>query len=226
MPDPALFTPETLKFLRALQQNNSRDWFNENKAWYESAWKRPADTFIQALCFRLQAETDTPHSAKLFRIHRDIRFSKDKTPYNSHLHILIRRDGSRAGLFFGLQTDRLVLGAGMMGFDKAQLSAYRDAVAAASGMALESVLQTLLKDHGRMNPPELARVPKPFDKDHERGELLRRKSLTVWRDFDDPSRVERPDLLDLCSKQFAAYEGLADWLGTHIPPATQGPKRT
>ena len=107
---------------------------------------------------------------------------------------------------------------GMMGFDKAQLSAYRDAVAAASGMALESVLHTLLKDHGRMNPPDLARVPRPFDKNHERGELLRRKSLTVWHDFDDPSCVERPDLLDLCSKQFATYQGLADWLGTHIPP--------
>ena len=99
MPDPILFSPETLKFLRALKKNNTRDWFHENKAWYEAAWKTPANAFIEAMCFRLQAETDTEHSAKLFRIHRDIRFSKDKTPYNSHLHILFRREGSKAGLF-------------------------------------------------------------------------------------------------------------------------------
>lgn len=215
------FTPETLNYLRTLKQNNSRDWFKQNRTWYETAWKQPAEAFIEALCFRLQAETDTHHSAKLFRIHRDVRFSKDKTPYNAHMHILFQREGSRAGLFFGLETDRLVFGAGMMGFDKHQLSAYRDAVAAQSGTDLQHLLKTLLDAHGRMNPPDLARVPKPYDKSHPRGELLRRKSLTIWRDFDDPALVEQPDLLTLCANQFAAYRDLDVWLGAHIPPGTR-----
>ena len=220
MPDPILFSPETLKFLRALKKNNTRDWFHENKAWYEAAWKTPANAFIEAMCFRLQAETDTEHSAKLFRIHRDIRFSKDKTPYNSHLHILFRREGSKAGLFFGLQTDRLVLGAGMMGFDKALLTAYRDAVAGPAGETLEAEIEALLKQGGRMNAPDLARVPKPFDKEHERGELLRRKALTIWRDFDDPRAVERADTLETCARQFAVYDAFCGWLNQHIPTAT------
>ena len=220
MPDPILFSPETLKFLRALKKNNTRDWFHENKAWYEAAWKTPANAFIEAMCFRLQAETDTEHSAKLFRIHRDIRFSKDKTPYNSHLHILFRREGSKASLFFGLQTDRLVLGAGMMGFDKAQLNAYRDAVAGPAGETLEAEIEALLKQGGRMNAPDLARVPKPFDKEHERGELLRRKALTIWRDFDAPRAVERADTLETCARQFAVYDAFCGWLNQHIPTAT------
>ncbi|MEM6554469.1 MAG: DUF2461 domain-containing protein [Pseudomonadota bacterium] len=220
MSDPTIFSPDTLKFLRALKKNNTRDWFHENKAWYEAAWKTPANAFIEAMCFRLQAETDTEHSAKLFRIHRDIRFSKDKTPYNSHLHILFRREGSKAGLFFGLQTDRLVLGAGMMGFDKAQLNAYRDAVAGPAGETLEAEIKALLKQGGRMNAPDLARVPKPFEKEHERSELLRRKALTIWRDFDDPRDVERADILETCAKQFATYNAFCSWLNQHIPTAT------
>jgi len=219
MSDLQIFTSDTLNFLRDLAASNSRDWFKDNKDRYEAAWKAPAEAFIKAMCFRLQVETDTPHDAKLFRIHRDVRFSKDKTPYNSHLHILIRREGSKAGLFFGLQTDRLVLGSGMMGFDKAQLAAYRDAVAGQHGSTLASELDSLLKAGGRMNAPDLARVPKPYDKDHERAELLRRKSLTVWRDYDDPAMVERTDLIDLCAAQFATYQPLSEWLNAHIPTA-------
>ncbi|MEM7458264.1 MAG: DUF2461 domain-containing protein [Pseudomonadota bacterium] len=220
MTDTQIFSPETLKFLRTLKQNNSRDWFNDNKTWYESAWKAPANAFIEAMCFRLQAQTDTEHSAKLFRIHRDIRFSKDKTPYNSHLHILLRREGSKAGLFFGLQTDRLVLGAGMMGFDKAQLNAYRDAVTGPSGDTLASALNTLLKQGGRMNEPDLARVPKPFDKTHAHAELLRRKTLTIWQDIADPHTVERSNLVEICMTQFSKYDTVSDWLNKHVPTAT------
>ena len=220
MSDAQIFTPETLRFLRDLKANNSRDWFNNNKARYEAAWKTPAEAFIQAMCFRLQVETDTPHDAKLFRIHRDVRFSKDKTPYNTHLHILFRREGSKAGLFFGLQTDRLVLGSGMMGFDKGQLAAYREAVDDVSGERLQRELGTLLESGGRMNDPDLARVPKPYDKTHPRGELLRCKSLTVWYDIDDPSHVERADLIDICAARYATYQPLSDWLNAYIPSAT------
>lgn len=220
MTDTQIFSPETLKFLRTLKQNNSRDWFNDNKTWYETAWKAPANAFIEAMCFRLRTQTDTEHSAKLFRIHRDIRFSKDKTPYNSHLHILLRREGSKAGLFFGLQTDRLVLGAGKMGFDKAQLNAYRDAVAGPSGDTLASALNTLLEQGGRMNEPDLARVPKPFDKTHAHAELLRRKTLTIWQDIADPHTVERSDLIEICMAQFSKYDAVSDWLNKHVPTAT------
>ena len=221
MSDPQIFSPDTRKFLRALKQNNSRDWFNDNKAWYEAAWKAPANAFIDAMCFRLQAETNTPHSAKLFRIHRDIRFSKDKTPYNTHLHILFQREGSKAGLFFGLQIENLVLGSGMMGFDKTQLDAYREAVAGASGKTLERNLAALVENGGRMNKPDLARVPKPYTKDHSRSDLLRRKSLTVWYDIPDSQQVEQADFLDVCSAQFAAFQAIGDWLNANIPTAAQ-----
>lgn len=220
MSDPQIFSPDTLKFLSALKQNNSRDWFNDNKAWYETAWKDPANAFIEAMCFRLQVETDTAHSAKLFRIHRDVRYSKDKTPYNAHLHILFQCEGSKSGLFFGLQTDRLVLGSGMMAFDAGQLNAYRDAVSGTPGEVLEALVADCLERGGRMNAPELVRVPKPYEKDHSRGDLLRRKSLTVWQDIADPSQVESAELLNLCSSQFLSYRALENWLNRYIPAAT------
>ena len=66
-----------------------------------------------------------------------------------------------------------------------------------------------------------ARVPKPHDKDHKRGDLLRRKSLTIWRDYEDPTVVEQSDLIQLCAAQFATYDSVRDWLNTHIPTAAQ-----
>ncbi len=214
------FPADTSKFLKALKANNNRDWFHAHKARYETAVKDPAAAFVEAMTFRLQAETGDVHSAKTFRINRDIRFSKDKTPYNSHLHIMFRREGGRGSLFFGLQTDGLVLGGGMMRFDKAQLAVYRDAVDGPHGDKLDRILTELIKDGGRLNEPPLKRVPKPFEPDHPRGALLRRKGCSIWQDMPDQSSVHDPDFADLCIAQFSKFTALGKWFDRHIPPAS------
>ena len=77
------FPKENLGFLRALKENNNRNWFNENKDRHERAVKGPAEQFCGEMTTRLRRLTRIEHGSKIFRIHRDVRFSKDKTPYNS-----------------------------------------------------------------------------------------------------------------------------------------------
>ena len=214
------FPADTVRFLNDLKANSNREWFQANKARYEAAVKDPAASFVAAMKFRLQAETDDLHSAKIFRINRDIRFSKDKTPYNSHLHILFRREGGRCALFFGLQTSGLVLGGGMMRFDKGQLAAYRDAVHGKAGENLDRILSDLIAAGGRLNDPPLKRVPKPFEQDHPRGALLRRKGCAIWHDMPDLNIVHDPDFANLCAEQFSRFSELCRWFDRHVPPAS------
>ena len=109
-------SPATVEFLAALRSHNDRDWFAAHKADYEDHLKYPAEQFAAALASELAAATGKPHDYRIFRIHRDVRFAKDKTPYSAHLHISLSPEGGcREGgpvWMFGLDPDGLNLGAG------------------------------------------------------------------------------------------------------------------
>ena len=113
----AWLSPATTAFLGALRENNDRAWFTAHKGDYVAHLKCPAEQFASALAGELAEQSGTPHEYRIFRIHRDVRFAKDKTPYNAHLHISLSPDGGcREGgpaWMFGLDPDGLTLGAGI-----------------------------------------------------------------------------------------------------------------
>lgn len=185
MPDPfSQLIPEARAFLSELAQNNTRDWFNDNKPRYEKQLKTPALHLLD----QVAAKVGDGVTTKLFRPQRDIRFSKDKTPYNTHLHMLwmMPGDGTRPALFFGIGLDYVSVGGGIMGFDKSALTDWRAGVDGPLGAELSEAVQALTSAGFRLSDPELKRVPAPYDKDHARGDLLRRKSLTLWNDLSEP----------------------------------------
>ncbi len=215
--DFAGFSKDAVKFLQDLRDNNSRDWFNANKTIYETALKSPAAAFCEIMTGELETLTGIAHDAKVYRIHRDIRFSKDKTPYNSHLHIsFVPRSGPEAPphWFFGLQADSLALGTGQFAFAKGALDTYRERVAGGDGEKLAKILAGLERKGVRLSEPDLKRVPAPFEKDHANGELLRRKGLAAWIDFPDPAAATAPDLVNTCMTSFRSIKPLHDWLMT------------
>ncbi|MGB7319691.1 MAG: TIGR02453 family protein [Planktotalea sp.] len=168
-----------------LSQNNNREWFTENKERYESQLKKPAKHLLDAIAPELSKMLDQPVTTKLFRANRDVRFSKDKTPYTLHLHMMWspQGNGTQPVYFFGIANDYVTTGAGLMGFDKAQQSAWRAWVSEREGDALQSKVDAALKDGATLRKPELKRVPSPFEKDHPRADLLRHKSLTLWKEI-------------------------------------------
>ena len=198
MTDFTSFSPQALTFLSDLRANNTRDWFTANKAIYETEIKVPVQRFGQAMADALRDLTGQPHSHKVYRIHRDVRFSKDKTPYNAHIHLSFAEvdDGPNTPMwFFGLNPDRLALGCGVFAFDKTGLTRFRTLMAGPQGGELIALTSDLGTKSIRVSEPELKRVPAGFDKDHPNGEALRRKGFSAWIDVEDLTFVSEPRLV-------------------------------
>ena len=207
---------DTINFLKDLKANNNRDWFQANRKTYEATVKQPAAEVSAALNEQVEKLTGTPHAAKVFRVNRDVRFSKDKTPYNTHVHIAFSPETDRPVRpmwFFGLDTQKLVLGAGVFEFPKDYLEAWRERVAGREGEELAKILAKLKKNGARVGDPTLKRVPKPFPADHPREELLRHKGLAVWLDAPDKDFAFGDKVAANCAKEFKKLLPLVNWLG-------------
>ncbi|MBV2358432.1 TIGR02453 family protein [Thalassococcus sp. CAU 1522] len=210
MPDPVAvqdLVANARRFLTELAANNTREWFQGEKHRYDSELKRPAERLLGDLAPHLEALAGAPVRQKLFRPHRDIRFSTDKTPYHTHLHLAWSIQDGR-GWYFGLSPSYATAGAGIMAFDKVQIDRWRDAVAGPRGTALTGILDQI---GGRIDPPELKRVPPPFPGDHPHHALLRRKGLTVW--VDDLAPVIAADPFGGLSGAFERLSPVMTWLG-------------
>ena len=181
------------RFFTELAANNSRDWFEQRKAYYTGQIRKPAELLAGLLAEDISRLTGVPHAPKLFRIYRDVRFSKDKTPYNPHLHMMWRPDARDApGWFFGAAPSYLILGTGLMTLQGNALTRYRahvDRDGAALAAAIEGDAKEVGADISDWGPPPLKRVPKPYAPDHPQADLLRRKALAItaalpptWRD--------------------------------------------
>lgn len=186
------FVDDTRCFLRELAPNNSRDWFLDNKARYDAQLKAPAMTLLEVMSPPLTKLCDQPLRPKLFRAQRDVRFSKDKTPYHLHLHLMWVLPDGEPSFFFGISEEYVTAGAGWMAFSKAQIASWRDLVDSPYGSPLSEKIDGL---DLRMDPPELKRVPAPYDKAHPRADLLRRKSFALWQDHLDQRTGSLEDAL-------------------------------
>lgn len=209
------FPSETVPFLNDLKANNNREWFNAHKATYTSAIKQPAETFADVLLPHLEQVAGEPLQAKIYRMYRDVRFSKDKTPYNSHLHISFMPPGhgeTPIGWFFALETDRIILGAGAFQFGKQDLITWRNRVAGPDGERLATLIDDLRQNGARLSDPSLKRVPSGFDEDHPREALLRCKGFSIWHDIMDTGLAERPDLVPEIVERFKAFRPVMDFL--------------
>ncbi len=178
------FHEPTFAFLRDIAANNDKAWFDANKKLYREHFVGAGQAFAAALGQRLQGlhpsiQCEPRVNGSLFRINRDIRFSKDKTPYKTHLDMFFWLGSGRsrecAGFFFRLTPDAAWFGAGIHGFSKQVLEAYRTAVAGDAGAELEGILAEL-GDY-TVGGSHYKRVPKPWEADHPRADLLKHNAI-------------------------------------------------
>lgn len=206
------FSDETLSFLRDLSDNNSRDWFQANKPRYEAHVKDATAHFTNALNQRLAATYATDVKSRIFRMHRDLRFSKDKTPYNTHIHIGIADAQTGASWMVGLQTDHLVVGYGIFAFEHEALDHWRETVAGPQGEILLELNAHAVSAGLRISDPELKRIPLAWDADHPSGELLRRKGIVWWNDHVPQNEIMGPDAPDIIASELKPMEPLRGWM--------------
>jgi len=208
------FDAEAIEFFEALKDNNNREWFRANKATYEAYVKAPGESCARELVPLLNDLTGVPHKSKIFRINRDVRFSQDKRPYKSHLHMAFYpqdQQVNQPGWFFGFQPTGLFFGCGIMWMEKGALDSYRHRVAGPDGADLQKIMTSFSKKGFRMREPQLKRVPNQFDKDHPHGALLRRKSLAAWIDHDSPQAALEMSFLKTVKTEYKKLKPLFDW---------------
>lgn len=184
----AQFPPETFAFLKDLEANNSKDWFEANRDRYEAFWKAPALAFIEALApdmagFDPGLKAEAKINGSLRRINRDVRFSRDKSPYSASCHIVFwtgDHPNRSPGMHFSLHPGGVGYGAGMWGLQPAQLQTWRDLVTdRVEGPKVLAALDAAEKVKSTLGEPDLARLPKGYSADGRTAELLRFKSLVA-----------------------------------------------
>ena len=132
------FTPALFAFMRELREHNDRDWFKANKQRYEEDVREPAFAFISEFAGHLQevaahfVADPSPTGGSLFRIYRDTRFSKDKTPYKTHTGIHFRHEKAKdvhaPGFYLHLEPRNVFAAAGIWRPESATLGQIRDAI--------------------------------------------------------------------------------------------------
>jgi len=218
MPDYAGLPRQTLSYLAELEANNDRTWFEAHRADYETHWLTAGFDLVAAMAQHCNAMTPrllaVPKlNQSLRRIHRDTRFSKDKTPYQPWLHLILSTGpafNKVPGMHIVLTPRGLGYGAGHYGLPPDALDQLRNRICDDRDRRdLLAALEAAAKVHSVLDEPDLARVPKGYAADPAWDHLLRRKSLIVRTQ----SELPLPDWLFTP----AAPERLAAISRAHLP---------
>jgi uncharacterized protein (TIGR02453 family) len=198
------FTVATFEFLTDLASNNDRTWFQKNKRRYEDHIKAPALRFISDFVGPLEKISEhfradaRPVGGSLFRIHRDTRFSNDKSPYKTQTGIHFRHEASKdahaPGFYLHIAPDEVFLGGGIWHPDGPTLGRIREAIADDPQAWRKAVGGKAFKGRFELEGDSLSRPPRGFDADHPViGDLKRKDFIGVARL--DQDFVTSPDLL-------------------------------
>ncbi|HMD14040.1 MAG TPA: DUF2461 domain-containing protein, partial [Bacteroidota bacterium] len=178
------FPREGITFLRRLKKNNNRDWFAKHKKEYEEFVKLPMQSLIvmlQGPMMTIAPEFEFNPKRSLFRIYRDTRFSKDKTPYKTHVSAIFHPKGhweESAGYYLHIEPGEIYLGGGIYMPDGIQLKKIRTAIATRANEFLAIVENKHFKNRfGILEGSKLQRNPQGFRPDHPLIEWLKYKQF-------------------------------------------------
>jgi len=213
---PARIDKSGFDFLNALRSNNERDWFNANKPAFETEQQK-VEAFADALLAELNKYDviETPSGKKsLYRIYRDTRFSKDKTPYKTHWSGSFKRATKyrRGGYYFHIEQGNSFLGGGFWGPSKEDLKLIRDNIAFDAG-PLRKILNngSFLSTFGELRGEQLKTTPKGFAADDDAIDLLRYKQFLLIRRFTD-EEVLNEDFLSEAAETFRNMRPFFDYM--------------
>lgn len=209
-----MLEPQTLKFLNQLKKNNNKPWFDSHRVQYEAA-RIDFANFIQLVIDALQKEDTTiaglgPKDC-MFRINRDIRFSKDKTPYKTSFGASIKRGGRKsgfAGYYFHLTPGGSFVGGGLWMPEADALKKVRQEIDynwdEFTGIINEKKFKKIFTDIYQGDDVRLSTMPKGYDKDHTGAPYIKLKSFIGETKLDDESLTKAT----LHQKTLAAFTAL------------------
>ena len=216
----------TFDFLSKLEENNNREWFNENKKQYQQEHEHVI-AFVEELLNRLkEIDQITTISGKksLMRIYRDVRFSNDKRPYDPRFAGSFARikPQLRGGYFFRFKPGETVIGGGFYQPNADDLKLIRDHIAQ-DDEPLRAVLNSkeFKSTFGELMGEQLKTAPKGYDKEHPAIDLLRHKSMYVFKSFTD-AEVLSSDFFGEVLKVFVAIRPFFDVMTEYLTTDLNG----
>ena len=218
------FADRDARFFRALARNQRRDWFAAHREEYERGWLAPMKALLTEVRERVDRffPDQVLAEPKVFRIYRDVRFSKDKSPYKTHIGGYVRIGGEDEGPaaiaapYVHIAATEVFVAAGQYMMDGEQLARFRDAVLdERRGAEVAAILRKLVRAGFTVGShDELQRVPRGFDPAHPRADLLRRKGLIVSFPIPPRKLLVTPAFVDWIVAHTKRAVPLVRWLAT------------
>jgi uncharacterized protein (TIGR02453 family) len=205
------FSDRAFDFYDELAANNSKSFWAEHKTVYETEVRDP----MRALVAELEPEFG---EATLFRPYRDVRFSKDKSPYKTHQGAFVGIEPG-IGYYVQLDSEGLLAGGGFHHHASAQVERYRKAVDDTStGTGLEAIVAGLRDAGLELEGERLKTRPRGYDVDHPRIALLRFKSLMALKRFGAPDWLATPAAADQVRDVWRILVPLSEWIIRNVGP--------
>jgi len=216
------FPSGTQIFLRDLAAHNAKPWFDEHRADYERFYLEPAISFVEAIGPKLKklspgVQFEPKVNGSVMRINRDVRFSKDKSPYKTHLDMWFWHGAQKGwdlpGYFLRIEPKKVTVGAGMHHFMGTQPDAFRRAVVDDKhGRALLAAVKKVRDAGYEVFGATRKTVPRGFSADHPRAEFLKHDGL--WSGVTSGAHAELTSaaFVDYCVGHFKALTPLNAWL--------------
>lgn len=199
------FPEAALDFYDDLEGDNTKAFWDTNKPVYDTAVAAPMKSLTAALEEEFGA-------AKVFRPYRDVRFSKDKTPYKTHQGAFVPR-GPSTGWYVQLGAAGVLVGVGFYEASATRLASIREAIDdKRRGSELEQILADLQGSGWKLGGDTLKTAPRGYDIDHPRIELLRHKSMTLGKDYGFEAFIHTPELADRVREDWREATTFLDWV--------------
>jgi len=198
------FPEAALDFYEDLETDNSRSFWTAHLDVYEASVRTPMKELADALAPQFG-------DAKVFRPHRDVRFSKDKSPYKTYQDMFVPV-GPALGWYLRISAPGLIVGAGFYDAPADKLRDLREVIAGPRGTELEHLLRPLTSAGFEVGGETVATVPRGYDRSHPRIELLRHKSLHLSRSYGFEPVIHTASLLDAVRSDWELCRPLVEWL--------------
>ena len=221
------FNKSTFKFFKDLENNNSREWFEENRGDFEEHVLNPAQEFVmqmgemlKPICPKIVANPKVDKS--IFRIYRDVRFSKDKTPYKTHLGIFLwegpRKKLGNPGFYLQLDKSKILIAGGLYQLPPELLKPYRVAISdSKKGSEVPKIVKKILKNPSfALGGAYYKRVPKGYDPETPNSDLLLHNGLYIYHEGPIPKEAYTPEFLKYSLNVFKAILPLHIWLRENV----------
>jgi uncharacterized protein (TIGR02453 family) len=219
------FSRGLLRFLRELESHNNRAWFTRNREHYEAEVREPALAFVRAMASRVEklsphlVASDRKNGGSLMRIHRDVRFSRDKKPYKTNLGIQFRHESGKdvhaPGLYFHIDPRSVFLGVGMWRPDADALAAVRKGIDEDPKGWKRASRGKRFRDYWGLSGESLKRAPLGYPVDHPWIEDLKRKDHIAICPLTTRD-VTRPDLVEFVATRFRRGKPYLAWLAEAV----------